>query len=82
MRRLICYISAALDRPIARAGAHATHDPDLKAGPTSPYAYLTQYVASRTPISSDPAVTVVQDPVGGRAFDTGFPLTHFAKALS
>lgn len=60
----------------------ATYDPGLKAGPTSPYAYLTQYAASRTLMSPDPAVTVVDDRVGPRAFDSGFAITHFAKVLS
>ncbi|GGV01298.1 deaminase [Streptomyces albospinus] len=41
----------------------ATYDPGLKAGLTSPYAHLRQYVVSRTLISPDPAVTVVDDPV-------------------
>ncbi|MFD3542565.1 dihydrofolate reductase family protein [Streptomyces sp. NPDC058662] len=41
----------------------ATYDPGLKAGLTSPYAHLRQYVVSRTLVSPDPAVTVVSDPV-------------------
>ncbi|WP_329124745.1 dihydrofolate reductase family protein [Streptomyces sp. NBC_01353] len=41
----------------------ATYDPGLKLGWTSPYAHLKQYVVSRTLISPDPAVTVVDDPV-------------------
>ena len=41
----------------------ATYDPGLKVGMTSPYAHLTQYVVSRTLVSPDPAVTVVDDPV-------------------
>ncbi|MFE9139090.1 dihydrofolate reductase family protein [Streptomyces sp. NPDC007355] len=41
----------------------ATYEPGLKAGLTSPYAHLTQYVVSRTLVSPDPAVTVVDDPV-------------------
>ncbi|MEU7011359.1 dihydrofolate reductase family protein [Streptomyces sp. NPDC046332] len=41
----------------------ATYDPGLKAGLTSPYAHLTQYVVSRSLVSPDPAVTVVEDPV-------------------
>ncbi|WP_328926740.1 dihydrofolate reductase family protein [Streptomyces sp. NBC_00190] len=40
----------------------ATYDPGLKLGWTSPYAHLKQYVVSRTLISPDPAVTVVDDP--------------------
>ncbi|MEV8530848.1 dihydrofolate reductase family protein [Streptomyces sp. NPDC051211] len=40
-----------------------TYDPGLKAGFTSPYAHLKQYVVSRTLTSPDPAVTVVDDPV-------------------
>ncbi|MEU3692149.1 dihydrofolate reductase family protein [Streptomyces narbonensis] len=41
----------------------ATYEPGLKAGLTSPYAHLKQYVVSRTLLSPDPAVTVVDDPV-------------------
>ncbi|MEU6947880.1 dihydrofolate reductase family protein [Streptomyces sp. NPDC046316] len=41
----------------------ATYDPGLKAGLTSPCAHLTQYVVSRSLVSPDPAVTVVDDPV-------------------
>ncbi|MET7532767.1 hypothetical protein [Streptomyces goshikiensis] len=82
MRRLISYISATLDRSIAGPGGRATRDPGLRAGLTSPYAYLTQYVASRTLMSPDPAVTVVDDRVGPRAFDSGFAIAHFAKVLS
>ncbi|MGW2013619.1 dihydrofolate reductase family protein [Streptomyces sp. NPDC001927] len=55
------------DRPAQRFDTvimgRATYDPGLKAGLTSPYAHLTQYVVSRTLVSPDPAVTVVDDPV-------------------
>ncbi|MFG3408716.1 dihydrofolate reductase family protein [Streptomyces sp. NPDC048142] len=40
----------------------ATYAPGLKLGWTSPYGHLKQYVVSRTLISPDPAVTVVDDP--------------------
>ncbi|MCX4819894.1 dihydrofolate reductase family protein [Streptomyces sp. NBC_01142] len=38
-----------------------TYDPGFKAGLTSPYAHLKQYVVSRTLTSPDPAITVVDD---------------------
>ncbi|TVT50615.1 dihydrofolate reductase [Amycolatopsis rhizosphaerae] len=36
-----------------------TYEPGLRAGMTSPYAHLEQYVVSRTLTSDDPAMTIV-----------------------
>ena len=41
----------------------ATYQPGLDVGVTSPYAHLRQYVVSTTYESTDPAVTVVADPL-------------------
>ncbi|MEU6366724.1 dihydrofolate reductase family protein [Streptomyces sp. NPDC046931] len=38
-----------------------TYEPGLKAGITSPYAHLAQYVVSRTLTSADPEVEIVAD---------------------
>ncbi|MGW5847648.1 hypothetical protein ACWFQ8_06695 [Streptomyces sp. NPDC055254] len=82
VRRFIPYPSAGLNRSIAEPVGRATHDPGPKAGLTGPYAYLTQYVPSRTFISPDPSVTVCNGPIGTRAIDSGSTTPHFTKVLS